>query len=232
VDRDGLLDLYIPDMAYGCLLLNKGQWFIDMTAPSNLAITCGQYTGWGGLLFDYDNDGYLDVFVANGNAHHEYTEEDVLMRNSGPGKPVKFVDVADQSGSYFREKYVGRGAACADYDNDGDIDVLVMNLNGPTRLLRNDSANTNHRLTIAPKLARTKVPALGARVTVTVGEMRMIHEVGGVTGYLSQSDPRAHFGLAQATKADRVEILWPNGRTTKLENVEANQILDIVQNTE
>ena len=232
VNRDGLLDLYIPDMGYGCLLLNKGQWFIDMTAPSNLAIACGQYTGWGGLLFDYDNDGYLDVFVANGNAHHEYTEEDVLMRNTGPGKSVKFIDVADQSGSYFREKYVGRGAACADYDNDGDVDVLVMNLNGPAKLLRNDGGNANHRLTVAPKLARTKAPAIGARVTVTVGTMRMIHEVGGVTGYLSQSDPRAHFGLARASKADRVEILWPDGRTTKLENVEANQILDIVQNTE
>ena len=91
VDRDGRLDVYIPDMGYGCLLMNRGDYFEDRTAPSKLAVVCGQYTGWGGVLFDYDNDGYLDVFVANGNAHHEYTEEDVLMRNDGKGE---FVDVA------------------------------------------------------------------------------------------------------------------------------------------
>ncbi|MHC4180930.1 MAG: FG-GAP repeat domain-containing protein, partial [Planctomycetota bacterium] len=83
VNRDGYLDIYIPDMGYGCLLVNRGSYFEDRTAPSKLAIVCGQYTGWGGLLLDYDNDGHLGVFVANGNAHHEYTEEDVLMRNDG-----------------------------------------------------------------------------------------------------------------------------------------------------
>ena len=226
VDRNGLLDVYIPDMAYGCLLVNRGQWFVDVTAPSNLAVVCGQYTGWGGGLFDYDNDGYLDVFVANGNAHHEYTEEDVLMRNDHNGK---FIDVADRSGPYFREKYVGRGAAFADYDNDGDVDILVMNLNGPAKLLRNDGGNRNHWLTVAPKLGHTRVDAIGARVTVTVGTMRMVHEVAAVTGYLSQSDPRAHFGLGKAAKADRVEVRWPDGQVTKLENVKANQILNVVQ---
>ena len=226
VDRNGLLDVFIPDMGYGCLLVNKGSFFVDVTAPSNLAVVCGQYTGWGGGLFDYDNDGYLDVFVANGNAHHEYTEEDVLLRNNGNGK---FIDVADRSGPYFREKHVGRGAAFADYDNDGDVDVLVMNLNGPAKLLRNDGGNRNHWLTVAPRLARSKVEAIGARVTVTVGKMRMMQDVSAVIGYLSQSDPRAHFGLARATRADRVEIRWPDGQMTVLENVKANQILNVFQ---
>ncbi|MGB2987455.1 MAG: CRTAC1 family protein [Phycisphaerae bacterium] len=226
VDRNGLLDVYIPDMGYGCLLINKGKWFIDVTAPSNLAVICGQYTGWGGGLLDYDNDGYLDVFVANGNPHHEYSEEDVLARNDGNGK---FIDVAVQSGPYFREKYVGRGAAFADYDNDGDIDMLVMNLNGPAKLLRNDGGNKSNWLIIAPKLARTGLEAVGARVTVSVGKMRMVQEAIAVTGYLSQSDPRAHFGLGEATRADRVEIRWPGGRTTTLENVKANQILNVIQ---
>lgn len=226
VDRNGLLDVYIPDMGYGCLLINRGKWFVDVTAPSNLAVACGQYTGWGGGLIDYDNDGYLDVFVANGNAHHEYTEEDVLLRNDGNGK---FIDVAKQSGPYFKEKYVGRGAAFADYDNDGDMDMLVMNLNGPAKLLRNNGGNRNHWLMVVPKLARTKVEAIGARVTVTVGGMRMVQELVAVTGYLSQSDPRGHFGLGKATKADSVEIRWPNGSVTSLKNVKADRILTVVQ---
>ncbi len=226
VDRNGLLDVYIPDMGYGCLLVNKGEWFIDLTAPSNLAVVCGQYTGWGGLLVDYDNDGYLDVFVANGNAHHEFTEEDVLLRNGGNGR---FIDVADGSGPYFRRKYVGRGAASADYDNDGDIDLLIMNINASPRLLRNDGGNRNHWLTVVPKLASSGTVAIGARVTVTVGSMRMVHEIAAVTGYLSQSDSRAHFGLGGATRADRIEIRWPDGRATSLTDVEADRILDIVQ---
>jgi hypothetical protein len=226
VDRNGLLDVYIPDMGYGCLLVNKGKFFIDVTAPSNLAVICGQYTGWGGILFDYDNDGYLDVFVANGNAHHEYTEEDVLVRNNHDGK---FVDVARDSGSYFYEKHVGRGAAYADYDNDGDIDLVVMNLNGPAKLLRNDGGNGNHWLTVVPKRADTKMIAVGARITLAVGEMKMVHEVVGVTGYLSQSDARAHFGLGSADEVDRVEIRWPDGQMTSREKVKANQFLEIVQ---
>ncbi len=226
VDGNGLLDVYVPDMGYGCLLVNKGKMFVDVTAPSNLAVVCGQYTGWGGGLIDYDNDGHLDVFVANGNAHHEYSEEDVLLRNDGSGR---FIDVADQSGPYFREKHVGRGAAFADYDNDGDIDILVMNLNGPAKLLRNNGGNKNNWLKIVPLLAGAKVEAIGARVTVVVGRMRMVQEVAGVTGYLSQSDARAHFGLGSATKVDRVEIRWPGGLITKLENVKANQILEVRQ---
>ena len=226
VDRNGFLDLYIPDMGYSCLLVNQGGLFADVTAPSNLAVVAGQYTGWGGILLDYDNDGYLDAFCANGNPHHEYTEEDILLRNNGKGK---FIDVADQSGPYFRDKYVGRGAAYADYDNDGDMDILVMNLNGPAKLLRNDGGNKNNWLTVAPKLARSKVDALGARVTVTVGQMRMIQEVMGANGYLSQSDPRAHFGLGRAPQADRVDVRWPDGTVTSRENVKANQMLEVIQ---
>ncbi|MCP4592284.1 MAG: CRTAC1 family protein [bacterium] len=228
VNRNGHLDVYIPDMGYGCLLINEGDLFTDVTGPSGLAVTCGQYTGWGGGLIDFDNDGHLDIFVANGNAHHEYSEEDVLLRNNGAGR---FLDVAVQSGAYFHEKHVGRGAGFADYDNDGDVDILVMNLNGPAKLLRNDGGNRKPWLKIVPRLARSGRVALGARITVTVGALRMVHEVTGVTGYLSQSDSRAHFGLGQAKRADRVEIRWPDGETSKLVNVKANQILEVVQPT-
>ncbi len=226
VDRDGRPDIYVPDMGYGCLLMNRGEYFEDRTASSKLAVVCGQYTGWGGVLFDYDNDGYLDVFVANGNAHHEYSEEDVLMRNDGRGS---FIDVAATSGDYFRQKYVGRGATYGDFDNDGDLDLLVANLNDSPRLLRNDGGNRNHWLTVAVKLPGGRSDAIGARVTVTTGTLSQIRDVVPMTGYLSQADPRAHFGLADATRADVVEIRWPGGGTTRLTNVKANQILTVVQ---
>ncbi|MHC4741701.1 MAG: CRTAC1 family protein [Planctomycetota bacterium] len=226
VDRDVRLDVYIPDMGYGCLLMNRGEYFEDRTAPSNLAILCGQYTGWGGLLFDYDCDGYLDVFVSNGNAHHEYTEEDVLARNDGKGN---FKDVTAVSGPYFREKYVGRGSTFGDYDNDGDLDLFIINLNKTPKLLRNDGGNSNNWLMVEAKLAGGKTDAIGARVTVKVGELTQIQDLTPVTGYLSQADHRRHFGLGKAGTADSVEIRWPDGQTTRLTNVKANQVLTVIQ---
>jgi len=226
IDRDGWLDIYIPDMGYGCLLMNRKDYFEDRTEPANLAVVCGQYTGWGGVLFDYDCDGYLDIFIANGNAHHEYTEEDVLMRNDGTGR---FVDVANKSGSYFREKYVGRGATYGDYDNDGDLDLLVINLNDSPRLLRNDGGNKNNWLTVQARLPGGKSDAIGARVIVTAGSLTQMRDLIPVTGYLSQADPRCHFGLGDSKKADTVEIRWPDKQTTKLEDVNSNQIITIIQ---
>jgi hypothetical protein len=229
VDRNGRIDVYIPDMGYGCLLMNRGDYFEDLTAATGLAVVCGQYTGWGGVLFDYDNDGWLDVFVANGNAHHEYTEEDVLMHNDRTGR---FTDVADRSGPYFREKHVGRGATYGDFDNDGDLDLLVVNLNDSPRLLRNDGGNRRAWLAVVPKLAGGKREAIGARVTVKTGSLVQIQDVIPVTGYLSQADPRPHFGLGDARKADVVEIRWPDGRVTQLEDVPAGQFLTVIEEGE
>ena len=226
VDRNGWLDIYIPDMGYGCLLMNRKEYFEDRTEPTNLAVVCGQYTGWGGVLFDYDSDGYLDIFVANGNAHHEYTEEDVLMRNDGTGT---FVDVAARSGAYFKTKHVGRGATYGDYDNDGDLDLLVINLNDSPRLLRNDGGNKNNWLVVQAKLPGGTSEAIGARVTVTAGSLKQLRDLIPVTGYLSQADPRCHFGLGRATDAVTVEIRWPDKQTTKLEGVKMNQILTVIQ---
>jgi hypothetical protein len=226
VDHDGRLDIFIPDMGYGSLLINRDPLFVDQITTSKLAVICGQYTGWGGILFDYDNDRDLDLFVTNGNAHHEYTEEDVLAANDGKGV---FVDVAAKSGKYFGEKFVGRGSTYGDYDNDGDLDILIVNLNDRAKLLRNDGGNRNHWLQVEAKLPGGKLDAIGARVTVKVGETSMIRDVVGVMGYLSQGDPRVHFGLGRATKADAVEIRWPDRSVQRLGQVKADQMLRVVQ---
>ncbi len=227
VDRNGLIDVFIPDMGYGCMLFQRAKGlFVDVTAQTNLALLCGQYTGWGGILLDYDNDRWLDVFLATGNAHHLYTEEDVLARYDGKGR---FEDVARSSGPYFRTKHVARGAASGDWDNDGDIDIVVMNMNEVPRLLRNDGGNRNHWLKVVPLRADTKMVAIGSEVRVTVGKMVMIQPVTAVNGYLSSQDPRPNFGLGTATRADRVEVRWRDGKVQSLSNVKADQILEIVR---
>lgn len=226
VDGDGWFDVYIPDMGYGCLLMNADGTFEDRTSRSNLAVICGQYTGWGGVFLDWDNDTQPELFISNGNAHFMYPEEDVFVKYDGKGA---FVDIAAQSGAYFHDKYVGRGAACADYDNDGDLDLLVVNLNDSPRLLRNDGGNRQHWLKLDLRLANGKSPAVGAVVYVTVQGRRQMQQVQPVIGYLSQVDVRSHFGLGAATQAEKVEIRWPNGEAQELQDVAADQILVVVQ---
>jgi len=225
LNQNGLLDILIPDMSYSAILLQvQPRFFMDVTTQSGLAVLSGQYTGWGGLLNDYDNDGYVDLFVANGNPHHLHVQEAIIARWDGQSR---FIDMARQSGDFFHQKYVARGAAFGDFDNDGDLDILVFMLNDSPRLLRNDGGNRLNWLKVVPVNARTRLPVFGATVTVTVNNQRIVQPVVGVNGYLTSSDPRPHFGLARATQADRVEILWPGGKTQVLENVDANQILEV-----
>jgi enediyne biosynthesis protein E4 len=225
LDRNGLLDLLVPDMGYSSLMLQiKRGFFMDATAQSNLALLCGQYTGWGGLLNDYDNDGYPDLFIANGDPHHLYIEEPVMARWDGHSR---FIDMARQSGDFFHHKYVGRGAAFADFDNDGDLDILMNVLDDTPRLLRNDGGNRRNWLKVVPVRSDTGMVALGSTVTVKAGTLTMIQPAMGVNGYLTSSDPRPHFGLGSATQAESVEVLWPDGRKRVLQNVPANQVLHV-----
>ncbi|MCL4178041.1 MAG: VCBS repeat-containing protein [Verrucomicrobia bacterium] len=225
VDRNGLLDLLVPDMGYSSLMLQDQRGFFrDATAQSNLALLCGQYTGWGGLLNDYDNDGYPDLFIANGDPHHLYIEESVMARWDGKSR---FIDMARQSGDFFNRKYVGRGAAFADFDNDGDLDILMNVLDDTPRLLRNDGGNRRNWLKVVPVRADTGRVALGGTVTVKANALTMIQPVIGVNGYLTSSDPRPHFGLGDATRAERVEVVWPDGSKRVLEHVPANQVLTV-----
>jgi hypothetical protein len=225
VDRDGRLDILVPDMGYSCLMLQKRRgFFSDVTAQSGVAVLCGQYTGWGGLLNDFDNDGFVDLFIANGDPHHLYIEEANLARYDGKGK---FIDMARQSGDFFNHKYVGRGAAYADFDNDGDIDIMMNVVSDRPRLLRNDGGNRSSWLTVVPLRPDTGMVAIGSTVVVKANGRTMPQPVMGVNGYLTSSDPRSHFGLGKATRADSVEIIWPDGAKQTLNDVKANQILNV-----
>jgi hypothetical protein len=135
--------------------------------------------------------------------------------------------MARQSGGFFEKKVVGRGAAFADFDNDGDIDILICTINDTPHLLRNDGGNAQHWLKVVPLRSDTRMVALGATVTVKARGQTMVQPILGVNGYLTSSDPRAHFGLGQANQADSVEILWPDGERQTLQNVKANQILKV-----
>ncbi|MCW5966152.1 MAG: CRTAC1 family protein, partial [Bryobacterales bacterium] len=174
----------------------------------------------------YDNDGWPDVFTVHGNAHHEYVQEDTLARNRGDGS---FVDVSRESGEYFSRKYVGRGGAVADIDNDGDLDLLVINLNDAPRLLRNDGGSRRNWLLVDARLAfpSGQRTAIGARVTVRTNSLVQVDDVNPVRGYLSQNDPRLHFGLGDSSVAT-VEVRWPDGTVERHEGVNANQILKLV----
>jgi hypothetical protein len=224
-DGDGLIDLLVPDMGYGCLYRNTDKgYFEEKSAEMGVAAVLGQYTSWSGNFLDYDHDGVLDVFIVNGDAHHLESEEDTLFRGEG-GK--SFVDVSAASGPAFKLKGVGRGSAAADFDNDGDLDLLVLNLNGPARLYRNDGGNRSHWIMIRTVGTASNRDGIGARIRLTAGRITQVRDIRSSSGYLSQSDPRAHFGVGESQKIDHIEVRWPSGRVSTLENVKADQVLTV-----
>jgi hypothetical protein len=226
-DLDGLMDIMVPDMAYSCLYRNTGKgFFVEMSAQSGIAVACGQYTSWSGNFFDYDNDGLLDIYISNGDSHHLEPEEDLLFRNIN-GK--RFQNVSAQTGKDFQAKFVGRGSAVGDFDNDGDLDILVLNLNARPRLMRNDGGNSNHWLMVRLIGKQGNRDAIGSRVRLTAGGTTQTRNVISSSGYLSQSDYRLHFGLGKNKKAEKIEIRWPDDKIQVLKNIDANQVLTVTQ---
>ena len=227
MNGDGLIDLFVSDDSYCSLYKNEGNGvFTDMANPSGISTAAAQFVGWSSSFVDYDNDGDVDIFKTNGALKHLYGQEDQLFENDGTGN---FQDVSTERGSYFQEEFVGRGACLADYDNDGDFDIYVVNLNGRGVFLRNNKGNQNNWLMLNLVGQTSNRDGVGARIQLTAGGKKQTAQKKSTTGYLSQNDPRVHFGLGKAETAETIEIKWPSGKTQMLENIKANQILTVTE---
>lgn len=229
-DFDGKIDLWVSDIHFSGLYRNEGDHlFTDVTVEVGIGQPSGQYDGWGSAFFDYDNDGDLDIFKANGDFNHLYGHEDQVFRNRGDGT---FEDASLALGSYFHRELVGRGAAFGDYDNDGDVDVFVNNLNDRPVLLRNEALDGNNWLQLLLVGTASNRDGVGARVAVTAGGRTQVKPKQSASGYLSTNDPRLHFGLGLHDVVERIEIRWPSGTVQTLENVPANQVLTVTEGSD
>ena len=214
-------------------LRNGDGTFTDVTFSSGVGIN-NRYVAWGCGFLDYDNDGWPDLMQINGHVYPEIEGHDIgqtfknprlLYKNLGNGR---FKDVSDASGPGINERFSSRGAAFGDYDNDGDIDVVILNMNDLPSLLRNDGGNQQNWIKI--KLIGTKCnrTAIGARVRVVTGTHAQMDEVHSGASVMSQCDLRLHFGLGKAQTVDVIEVKWPT--TQKIERftqVKANQIITV-----
>src|SRR5262245_14862735 len=231
-DNNGTLDLYISDFQSvpDRVFRNDGKGFYDEVSDQvGIAEPTKSVLSFGGGFFDNDNDGWLDIFIANGHVYPEveqaipgthYKQINQLFHNNGKGN---FIEVTKNSGDGFAKPYAGRGVAFADFDNDGYIDMIVANNDDPPLLLHNSGGTGNHFLNI--KLVGTKCnrDATGARIKLRAGAIAQIREVSAGGSYFSHSDLRANFGLGQNKTIDSVEILWPSGQRQLFNNVVADK---------
>jgi enediyne biosynthesis protein E4 len=200
-----------------------------VTTRAGLAVET-RFVGWGAAIQDLDNDGLADIFFVTGMVYPEVESHEpespfrtpsVVFRNLGGGK---FEELLDAAGPGMKEVHSSRGAAFGDFDNDGDIDVLIMNINEPPSLLRNDVSGTGHWLKVLLVGVESNRSAIGATVVVTYGERRQGQAVLAQSSYLSVNDRRLHFGLGEETTA-QIQIRWPNGRDETIEGVAADQLV-------
>lgn len=228
---DGLLDIFVTNWIEqnNTLYENQGlHQFMDRTPVFGLSPMGFEYCGWGTSFFDFDNDGWLDLWISYGHTNEQveirnpsisFAEPNFLLRNVGGHK---FVDVSEAAGLRKLPVRSGRGAAFADIDNDGDIDVLLINKNDIPTLLRNESGNTNNWLVIRTEGVRSNRAGIGARIAVTTAGKRRIMDVRGSESYLSGNDLRVHFGMGNSPRADVVEIRWPSGQVDRYADVSVN----------
>ncbi len=222
-DGDGRPDIFVSDNAFSSLYHNESGSFTDVAAEAGIARASAQFVGWGSFFFDFDNDGDLDIFKANSDLSRLFGQEDQVFENDGG----RFRDVSTRMGPYFREARMGRGAANADYDNDGDLDIVIVNLVGPATLLRNDGGNRNHAIVLRLAGRTSNRDGVGAKVRVVANGRTQTAEKRSSGGYLSQNDPRLFFGIGQARAAERIEIVWPSGRTQVLKDVAAGMVVTV-----
>lgn len=237
-DNDGHLDIFITNFEgeHNTLYRNEGDgFFLDVSFVSRIAASGGPQVGWGAALFDFDNDGDKDIFAANGHTYPQadlphtnasYAQPNFLYENLGDGT---FADVSVKSGPGLAIEKVSRGASFADYDDDGDVDIFVVNLNTTPDLLRNDGGNGNNYLLVESVATASNRNGIGTRIEIEAAGQRQVNEVRSGSSYLSHDDMRVHFGLGQAAVVDKVTLRWPSGIVQILEKVAVNQVLKVTE---
>ncbi|MGB5436256.1 MAG: CRTAC1 family protein, partial [Maribacter sp.] len=229
VDGDGLIDILVADLKYGALYRNLGGGlYQDITESSGVARALAGKGSWGTAFFDYDNDGDLDIISANGTAEELILQYPVLLDNDGKGN---FKDVGQQVSPYFSTKRSGRGLAIWDYDNDGDLDVVIshVDLMATPTLLQNNGGNENNWLGLKLTGEKGLASGIGAKITLHTGDKELVRINQWATGYLSNNEPRIHFGLGKLGPIKELEIKWPNGEVESYHSIESNQYLTIKQ---
>ena len=231
----GRLDIFKTHFADDTPILyrNRGKGlFEDITGRAGLGAFT-RFVGWGAGFADFDNDGLPDLFFVNGNVYPEieklfeeykYRNPRMLLRNLGNGK---LENSSANSGPGISDVHSSRGSAFGDFDNDGDVDIVVMNMSEPPSLLRNDTRNGNHWLKLKLIGAASNRSAIGASVVVTAGGKRQRQDVLSQSSFYSQNDLRLHFGLGEARVADSIEIRWPLGELQTLRDVAGDRIVTI-----
>lgn len=239
-DGDGDFDLIVTNFShdYTTIYENNGKGeFTDASYKTNIASTAGPYLGWGVHFADLDNDGLVDVFIANGHVYPDidrtnsgttYHQRNQIFRNVGDGK---FRHVTEEVGGPLLLEKSSRGSAVGDIDNDGRLDVLVVNIDDRPTLLRNESTTGHNWILLQLVGTKSNRSAIGARVRLTAGGRQQTGEVRGGGSFMSQNDVRLHFGLGTAARVDRLEIRWPSGLVETLTEVEPNRIHVITEGT-
>jgi hypothetical protein len=231
-DLDGNLDIFKTHFADDTNVLyhNDGKGnFDDVTTRSGLGVET-RYVGWGAGIVDLDNDGNPDLFVATGSVYPEvekrlpaypFRTPRLVFRSLGDGR---FEELIEEAGSGISAPHASRGCAFGDFDNDGDMDILVSNMNEPPSLLRNDVSGKNHWLKVLLVGVQTNRSAIGTRVTARYGSRRQAQEVSAQSSFYSTNDRRLHFGLGTESSAD-LTIRWMNGATETIPNLPADQLV-------
>jgi hypothetical protein len=233
-DLDGNLDMFKTNFAddTNVLYRNDGKGnFDDVTIRSGLGVET-RYVGWGTGMVDLDNDGFPDLFVVTGSVYPEverrlpaypFRTPRLVFRNLGDGR---FEELLEEAGSGVSEAHSSRGCAFGDFDNDGDMDILVINMNEPPSLLRNDVSSGGHWLKVLLVGVNSNRSAIGARVVASYGTRRQAQEVSAQSSFYSANDRRLHFGLGTETTAD-LTVRWTNGTTETIPNVAADQLVTV-----
>ena len=235
-DNDGFLDIAVTNFQneVATLYRNNGNgFFTDVSYPSGTGEKTLPSLGWSVCFFDYDNDTDKDLFIANGHVYDNvelfdpstaFAQTNHLFENLGNGS---FEEVTDQIGTDFSRKTPSRGAVFGDYDNDGDIDILVTNSNSKPQLLRNDGGNRNNWVKVRAIGTASNRAGIGTRIKVMAGGLSQMAEVKSGSGYLGQNEIALHFGLGEFDIIDKIVVIFPSGRVREVEAVPANQLIRI-----